>query len=251
MPATKSSEQVGGNFPDNWSPLIKRLSNLHSLTSNEISALKKLHEHKSSFDEHRVILYEGDQQKTCMIILRGWAYRYSTLENGGRQVINYYIPGDIISPFALVQPKVNYSIESLTHLDVFTFKPEFLLQIFSEEPRLGIIYGQILGREDSISAEQIVRLGRRSAYQRTAHLLLELFYRLKKVGRTNEETYLFPLTQELLADTLGMSFVHMNRTLRKLRINNLIEQDSNKMTLLDIDELVKIAEYKHPYKKLS
>ncbi len=238
-------DPISNKLLDDRSPLIKRISNLHLLSDNEVDVLNKLHEQTAVHDIDKTILYEGDYHKECMIIVRGWACRSTILSNGNRQVVNYYLPGDIISPFALLQPKTDYSVTSLTFLEVCIFEPNYLLQIFSAEPRLALIYGQMLGREDSLSAEQIVRLGARSAYERTAHILLELYYRLKSVGLTDsDESYFFPLTQELLADTLGMSFVHMNRTLRKLRDNNLISIDSHQMTLLNIDELIAIAEYK-------
>jgi len=244
----QEQDQISNKLLDDRSPLIKRFSQLHQLSDNEIDALNKIHEQTTVHDANKTILNEGDYHKECMIIVRGWACRFSMLSNGKRQVINYYLPGDIISPFALLQPKTDYSVTSLTFLETCVFKPDYLLQMFSVEPRLGLIYGQMLGREDSLSAEQIVRLGARSAYERTAHILLELYHRLKLVGLTDsEESYFFPLTQELLADTLGMSFVHMNRTLRKLRDNNLIDIDSNQMTLLNVDELITIAEYEPPY----
>ncbi len=245
-------QELSNELLDNRSPLIKRFSHLHQLNNNEIDALNKIHEQTTVLDANEIILHKGDFHKECMIIIRGWAYRSSMLSNGKRQVINYYLPGDIISPFALLQPKTDYSVASLTILETCVFKPDYLLQMFSAEPRLALIYGQMLGREDSLSAEQIVRLGVRSAYERTAHILLDLYYRLKLIGLTDgEETYFFPITQELLADTLGMSFVHMNRTLHKLRDNNLISIDSKQMTLLNIDELIKIAEYQPSYSQIG
>ena len=245
-------DPISNKLLDDRSPLIKRISNLHQLNDNEIEALNKLHEQTAVLDANEIILHKGDFHKKCMIIIRGWAYRSSMLSSGKQQVINYYLPGDIISPFALLQPKTDYSVTSLTILEACVFKPDYLLQIFSAEPRLALIYGQILGREDSLSAEQIVRLGVRSAYERTAHILLDLYYRLKSIGLTGgEENYFFPITQELLAETLGMSPVHMNRTLHKLRDNNLISIDSKQMTLLNIDELITIAEYKPSYSQIG
>ena len=96
-------------------------------------------------------------------------------------------------------------------------------------------------------AEQVVRVGRRSAYKRTAHLLLELFHRLKIIGETENKTFSMPVSQQLLADTLGLSFVHMNRTLKKLRTDNLISMDSKEIRLLDIDKLKQLAEYQVCY----
>lgn len=228
-------------------PLIRKLSYLQPLSSEEVGVLMKMHEHTQFIDGHKVFLDQGEAHKKCFIVTQGWAYRYSDLSNGTRQVINFYLPGDIISPFALVIPKVSYSIASITRLQVCVFEPEFLIELFSTQPKLGLLYGCILGREDSAIAEQIVRIGRRSAYQRTAHLLLELFHRLKIIGETEHKTFTLPVTQHLLADTLGLSIVHMNRTLHRLRIDNHISIQSNEVSLVNIDKLKQIAEYENYY----
>ena len=207
----EQQDQISNKLLDDRSPLIKRFSQLHQLNDNEIDALNKIHEQTTVHDTNTTILDEGDYHKECMIIVRGWACRFSMLSTGKRQllIIIYLVTSSV--PLLLLQPKTDYSVISLSFLETCVFRPNYLLQMFSAEPRLGLIYGQMLGREDSLSAEQIVRLGARSAYERTAHILLELYHRLKLVGLTDSaDSYSFPLTQELLADTLGMSFVHMN-----------------------------------------
>ena len=98
-------------------------------------------------------------------------------------------------------------------------------------------------REEAILSEHVVRLGRRNAIERTAHLLLELLNRLRAVGMVSGRSYAFPLTQQLLADTLGLSVVHVNRTLRKLRMLELIEIDGGRIFLKDIERLEKMAVY--------
>jgi CRP-like cAMP-binding protein len=228
-------------------PLIRKLNFMQSLTVNEIAFLMKMHEKIISIDERKIILDQGDAHTKSFIVIEGWAYRYNDLSNGNRQIINYYLPGDIISPFALVMPKTPYSVASLTSLKLSVFKPEMLVQLFSTQPKLGLLYGWILGREDSIVAEQVVRIGRRSAYIRTAHLLLEFFHRLKIIGETENKTFSLPITQHLLADTLGLSLVHMNRTLKKLSIDKLIKISSNEISLLDFDKIKQITEFESSY----
>ncbi len=237
------SEIPGKDFP----PLIRRLLFMQSLNVEEIAVLMKMHANAHFIDERTTFLEYGDVQKKTFIVTKGWAYRFNDLSDGSRQIINYYLPGDIIGPFAVIMPKANYSVASITRLEVCSFEAEYLVELFATQPRLGLLYGWMLGRDDSIVAEQVVRVGRRSAYKRTAHLLLELFHRLKVIGETENKTFAMPISQNLLADTLGMSFVHMNRTLRRLRMDGLISMTSNEITLLDIDRLKQIAEYQIYY----
>lgn len=234
---------------DEFPPLIKKLNYIQPLAEEEIVALMKLHEYSAVIDEGTVFLEQGDIRDRSFIVMEGWAYRYSSLENGNQQVINYYLPGDVISPFALVMPKVTYSVATTSKLQVCVFEPDCLIKLFSEYPRLALLYGWMLGREDSSMAEQVVRLGRRSAFKRTAHLLLELFHRLKVIGINDENFFHAPITQQLLADTLGLSIVHINRTLKKLQKEGLINLSKQKkeICLLDIEKLKQIAEYRIYY----
>lgn len=241
---TEPINEVSGKvFP----PLIRRLLYIQSLNMEEIAVLMKMHEHARFIDERSIFLHQGNAQKKCMIVTKGWAYRFNELSDGNRQIINYYLPGDIISPFAVIIPKIGYSVASITLLEVCVFEPEYIVELFAAQPRLGLLYGWMLGRDDSMVAEQVVRVGRRSAYKRTAHLLLELFHRLKVIGETENKAFSMPVSQQLLADTLGLSFVHMNRTLRKLRMDNLISMDSKEIRLLDIDKLKQLAEFQACY----
>lgn len=231
------------NFPTNkdW-PLIKRFNFYRALSHEEVNILKRLHEQEKIIDANKVMLYQGNTSQQSFIVNQGWAYRYYDLSKGDRQIINFYLPGDIISPFALVRPKINYSIASISPLHLSVFEPNYLNSLLAHE-KLGLLYMKMLNGEDSLSMEQIVRLGSRSAYQRTAHLLLEFFDRLKIVGQTENSSYTLPLTQQLLAETLGLSLVHMNRTINKLQLHKLIRIHSKKVSILNIVHLKQIAEY--------
>ncbi len=230
-------------------PLIRKILYVQPLNAEEINALNKLHNHPHSFDELTTVINYGAVHKKSYIVTEGWAYRYYDLNDGSRQIINFYLPGDIISPYALVMPKTPYCVDSITCLKVCQFEPEELIELFVTQPKLGLIYGWLLGREDSMMADQIVRNGRRSAYKSVAHLLLEIHHRLKIVGLAEEKNGVFPMpiAQHYLSDALGLSLVHINRTLRKLRVNKLIDVTHKTVSLLDIDELKKITEYNGYY----
>lgn len=224
-------------------PLIKRFDFLRALSHEEINVLKRLHEQEIIIDAHKVMLCQGNTSHKCFIVNQGWAYRYYDLSNGKRQVVNYYLPGDIISPYALVRPKENYSIASITPLNVSVIEPNYLISLFSAHAKLGLLYKKMLSEEDILFMEQIVRLGIRTAYERTAHLLMEFFERLKIVGQTENSSFTLPLTQQLLAETLGLSLVHMNRTINKLQLHKLISIESKKVSILNNERLKQIAEY--------
>lgn len=239
----KNLDLSNTSFP----PLVKRLSYVQPLNLEEIEVLMRMHDNPRSIAENSVILRQGDAHKKCYIITKGWACRFNDLSDGCRQIINFYLPGDIISPFAIVMPKAVHSTSSITPLEVCEFDPEYLVELVVTQPKLGLLYGWMLGRDDAIVSEHVVRVGRRSAYKRTAHLLLELFHRLKIIGETEDNAFSMPISQHILADTLGLSLVHMNRTLRKLRMEKLIRVASNEITLLDTNKLIQLAEYQGYY----
>ena len=226
----------------NW-PLIKKLNFSQQLDHKEVIGLRKLHEQTLVIEKNQDFLSQKNIRNQFIVINQGWACRYSVLSNGNRQLINFYLPGDIINPYAVAVTKEAHSILSITSLYISTFSQETLQQLLTLSPKLDSLYKQMLCVEEAMLAEHVVRVGRRSAYQRTIHLLLELYQRLDIIGHTQQNTFNLPLTQELLADMLGMSIVHMNRTLHRLRDEGLVETQSNKINLLDIPKLEQLAEY--------
>lgn len=249
MAVRKKIKDVTGSRTVNsgdW-PLIKKFHHVQPLSHQEIDVLVKMHERITAIPSKEIILNPGDEHRRCYIVTQGWAYRYAKLDDGSRQVINYYLPGDIISPFALFMPKANYSVASITPMRVSVFQPDSLISAFASHPKLGLLYGWMLGRDDMLIAEQVVRIGRRSAYKRTAHLLLEFFHRMQVVGLNDGNSFETPLTQDLLADTLGLSHVHMNRTLRKLQKDEVISGRLGRLTLHDVDSLIAMTGYQPRY----
>lgn len=224
-------------------PLVKKFNLLCELNETELTALAQMHENSILLNEQTTFLNQGSHSNKSYIVNRGWAYRYTDLSDGGRQIINFYLPGDIINPLAALTPKTAYSVASITPLELSEFKLEAFINPLITQSRLGLLYGWMLSRLDSIMADQTIRIGRLLAYQRTAHLLLEIFHRLEAVGQTKNNTFSMPISQHFLADTLGLSLVHMNRTLKKLRINNLVHFNADQVVLKDIIKLKKIAEY--------
>lgn len=177
------------------------------------------------------------------VLQAGWAYRYKALPDGRRQVLNFVLPGDFMGLRAHFFGIADHSIVTLTDATISVLSAFDIANLFQDFPKLAAAITWSAAREEAMLAEHVVRLGRRNALERTAHLLLELLNRLESVGVISGRSYAFPITQQLLADTLGLSVVHVNRTLRKLRSLGLIETEGGRVCLKDITRLEKLAAY--------
>jgi CRP-like cAMP-binding protein len=211
-------------------PLIKKLSFLQKLNKKDISTLRKLHEETTFFNKHRDISNVRISQAQFLIINHGWAIRYRHLNNHSRQIINYYLPGDVIN-----LSDTNYSISSITPMHVSILRSDTLQSVCNLHPKFKLVKNLFLDNIEVILERRVERMSCRSAYARTIHLLQELFVRLRVIGQKDNNTYSMPLSHELLSDTLGISTIQMIRTLHKLCDDNLIDIQPNKINLLDFN----------------
>ena len=136
---------------------------------------------------------------------------------------------------------------SLTAVVVATVPFKALHDLFARFPRLGVALLWTAAGEAAIYGEHLVDVGRRSAYERLAHLILELLVRLRAIGLADELSYILPLTQELIADVLGLSGPHVSRMLRLLREEGLIGLDGHRLTVLDLESLTLLASFDGDY----
>ena len=140
-----------------------------------------------------------------------------------------------------------YGVETLTQVTTSSFKPPQLLEAFKEAPRLAVSLSWLAGQDERQLDEQIMRIGRRNAVERMAHLFIELHYRLFQAGITDEDAWRFPLTQNILADTLGMSHVHANRSFKTLARNGLASLRDGEIVLLKPATLAEVANFDGSY----
>ena len=203
------------------------------MKSLEFTLLDGLLCNEEAFDKGARWIVEGDRVGQVSVVSRGWAIRYKLLDDGRRQILNVLLPGDVVGFFALLFKTAEYAVEPLTPLGVHCFSPERAFEAFAQAPRLAVALSWLAGQSERQLDEQIVRVGRRHATERMAHLFVELNHRLQRVGLMDEQTCQFPLTQAILADTLGMSQVHANRSFRQLVQEGLVAWQSGRIQLLD------------------
>lgn len=193
------------------------------------------------------IARDGDAHGDVYVLKKGWAVRYKTLENGSRMIVDFILPGDFASPAATVFTTADYSVTTITQVSAIRLTVAQIVDIFNRFPKLAMAIGWFSAREGACLIERLISLGRRSAYQRLAHLLLELWQRQEIVGSLSNGRLVLPITQLHLADSLGLSAVHVNRMLRRLRKDSLVQVRRGEVVLADIEGLKKIAGFDDAY----
>jgi CRP-like cAMP-binding protein len=179
--------------------------------------------------------------------LEGFAYRYKLTEEGKRQIFSFHIPGDIPDLQSLHIDVMDHSLSSLTTCKAMYIPHQTVCDLARQCPRIGDAFWRDTLIDAAVFREWMLGLGRREAYGRIAHLLCELYVRLKAVGLTNGHEYAMPLTQAELGDALGLSTVHVNRTLQELRGDGLITLRNGSVTVLDWDRLREAGEFDPTY----
>ena len=224
-------------------PLLEKVERLVALTDGERANLQDI---QSDFLRIRAgadIITAGTAYRCMFVLNAGLAMRYKVLKNGRRQILGLILPGDFIGFPGCLFENALYSILSLKEAVVCSVPFAAIFDLIRRHPKLGAAVFWIAGHEAALFTEHLVGVGRQSAYERVARLLLELLVRLRAVGLADERSYILPLTQELMADALGLSVPHVNRTLRRLREDGLISFEGPRVTCRDVVALSRVAEF--------
>src|SRR5262249_19802830 len=151
----------------------------------------------------------------------GWLLRYKTVRDGGRQIIDFILPGQIFGLQARLFKRALYSVATITEVTLSTIPVDEVDRVFEQNPTFAKALFWSAVCESAIMSEHLINTARRSAYARVSHLLLELFVRLKAAGLAHEMSFSMPLTQEHIGGALGLTSIHVNRTLKSLRNDKL------------------------------
>ncbi|WP_232629023.1 Crp/Fnr family transcriptional regulator [Methylobacterium sp. Leaf118] len=218
-------------------PLIRKLEHFARLTSGERQALERVVQTTRRLGPREDVIRDGDRPRHVNLILEGWACRYKQLEDGRRQVISIFLPGDLCDPHVFVLRKMDHSLGTLTPVLLAEIPEAAIREISAESRTLSEALWWEMLVTAAIQREWTVSLGQRLATERLGHLFCELFMRLKAVGLTSETSCEFPITQADLGDAMGLSTVHINRTLKELRAAGLIRLRGRQLTIPDFAAL--------------
>lgn len=186
---------------------------------------------------------ENQANARLFTLYSGWAFRYKTLSDGRRQILNFLLPGDLVGLQQEFGEAASHGTEALTDCALCVFQDDSLWKIFREHPRLGYDVTWLAAHEESHVDENLLTNGRRNATERVAMLLMHLYRRMDRLGLAEDGTVAFPLNQQHIADALGLSLVHTNKTLRRLSALGLHELKGGRLRLLNPRALARIADY--------
>ena len=229
-------------------PVIRRLNALRRLSDEGIALLERaIREGMQHVGAGEDLVCEGDQVSSVRIILSGWLCRYKTLEDGRRQIVNFILPGETCDAYAYLLSVMDHSIAALTPVVYAEMKRAHFEALVAHDRSVAEAFWCETLVNSAIQREWAINLGRRIAFERVAHLLCEIFERLRPVGLIEGNSCSFPVTQTDLADATGLSVVHLNRTLQELRSSGLILLRERTLTITDLDALKATALFSPNY----
>lgn len=229
----------------------RRLKALRPLSADAVASLEHaLLEGLQRAGAGEDLIIEGDTVDSVRILLSGWLYRYKTLEDGRRQIVNFVLPGESCDAFLFYLSRMDHSIATLTAVTYADIKRARFEKLIASDRLLAEAFWceTLLG--NAIQREWAINLGRRVALERVAHLFCEIFERLRPVGLIEGNSCNLPVTQMDLADATGLSVVHLNRTLQELRASGLIVLRERILTINDLDALKEAALFSPNYLQL-
>lgn len=235
-----------------YNPLVRKLEQFVRLSADDHAALERLNGATIRTARARDdIIREGDNPRVVNLILEGWANRYKTLEDGRRQIIAFFLPGDLCDLNIFILREMDHSLGAITPIRYAELPRDAFDALTSERPRIvQALWWDTLVMA-AVQREWTVNLGQRSAIERLSHLVCELFVRLRAVGLTQGDAFDCPLTQNDLAEATGMTPVHVNRTLQELRTRGLLQWRGKRIAILDWQALRDTALFNPNYLHLE
>ena len=247
---TGSGSTEGGDL--NSHPLVAKLELFVTMSVEDKAAIASVSQQKvRRVGPREDIISEGDVPDHVNLILSGWACRYKQLEDGRRQILGFFLPGDFCDLRIFILKHMDHSIATITPVMLAEIPRDTILELTDNGSRLARAMWWSALVAEAVEREWIVNLGQRTASERMGHLLCELFLRLRAVGLSNGDSCELPLTQSELAETTGLSTVHVNRTLQELRAQGLIILQGKTLSIPDLTRLQRTSLFSANYLHLE
>lgn len=230
---------------------LMKLRARDEVTEQEEQAIRAAVSETRQYPADHVFIRSGQEQNVSTLVLSGVMCRYKDLRDGRRQIMELHIAGDFADLHSFTLKRLDHNVMTLTPCEVAIVPHERLQEITEQHPHLTRIYWFSTNLDAAIHREWVVSLGIRSALARLAGLFCELHIRLGLVGLTDGDSYELPLTQPELAECVGITAVHVNRTLKDLRERGLVEFRGKRVNILDLPGLRAAAEFDTGYLHLE
>ena len=227
--------------------LAKRMRKVDGLDDDDIAAIESLPIVIKDVSDHETVIQDGERPNQCCLVVEGFAVRSKLTSGGRRQILSVHIAGDIPDLQSLHLHVLDHDLITLTPCRLGFIPHAALRALNRERPNIA----EALWRDTLIDAamfrEWIINVGQRRAPERLAHLVLEIRERLRLVGRAEGDSFMLPMTQDELSDALGLTPVHINRTLKQLRTDGLLSFHRNEVKILDNARFEELAQFDRLY----
>ena len=243
-------------YPEQWigegmdNPLTRKLELFGSLPSRDRQLLDDITRRPRPVGPREDLIREGEVPSDVHLVLQGVACRYKNLADGGRQIFAYMVPGDFCDLNVFILKAMDHSIGTLSQCSMIAIPREAVLEM-SQRPAIARACWWATLVDEAVLREWLVNLGQRSAEHRIAHLFCELHLRFKSIGLANGGNFEMPITQTELGETMGLSTVHVNRSLQSLRAQNLIFTKGRSISIPDVARLHEISGFNSNYLHLN
>lgn len=224
-------------------PLIVKFSTFTKLNAQDLKSLEDIFEAERLVKKGKELVVDGKEYRNLCFVKDGYALRYKVLRNGKRQILNVLLPGDVIGFPVSFFERSNYSVVALTDIKLNICTIDAYVGLCLERPQFGLALSWLAVKEAAIYAERIVDIGRRTPVERLVHFLLELHSRMLTIGMAEKTSFKLPISQEVIADALGLSVPHLNRVMQHLRKEKLISNSGRIVEFFDMPALQTLAHY--------
>jgi CRP-like cAMP-binding protein len=217
--------------------LSQKLEGYEALTDQDRRALNGLVPRVRQVGPRIDLIREGEAPENVHLILDGFACRYKVLPDGQRQIMAYLIPGDFCDLNVFILDQMDHNIGTISQCQVVDIPRRAIDDITAQYPNITRAFWWCALVDEAVLREWLVNIGGRPPNQRIAHIMCELLMRLEAVGQVVNNSFPFPFTQNDLADSMGLSNVHVNRTIRELKALDLIALKQRVLTIHNADRL--------------
>lgn len=226
---------------------LARLRRRHDISDAEERIIRASVSEYRTYGTGETFIHAGELLRHSTLLLDGLMCRYKDLKNGQRQIAELHLPGDFADLHSFSLKRLDHNVMALTPCRVALVPHENIMRITEEYPHLARVFWFSTNLDAAIHREWIFSLGSKPAVARLAALFHEMLERLRIVGLADDEGYAFPLSQEQLGECMGLTSVHVNRTLRDLRERNILTFRKGRVTIHDLDALRELGEFDSAY----